>query len=92
MSSYSSADFVLRVVREGLLLVLWVSGPALLVSLVVGFVVSLIQAATQMQDPTLTFVPKLVAVVLVLLASGPFLGAQVVRFAQAMLLAIPSLR
>ena len=91
MSSYSAAELVLRATREGLLLVLLVSAPPLLASLIVGFVASVVQAATQIQDPTLTFVPKLVAVFLVLLASGPLLGAQVLRFAQALLLAIPTI-
>jgi flagellar biosynthetic protein FliQ len=92
MSSYSAADLVLRAVREGLLLVLLVSAPPLLASLIVGFAVSVIQAATQIQDPTVTFFPKLVAVFLVLLVSGPMLGSQVLRFAQALLLAIPTIR
>ena len=92
MSSYSAADLVLRAVREGLLLVLLVSAPPLLASLIVGFVVSVVQAATQIQDPTIAFVPKLVAVFLVLLASGPMLGSQVLRFTQALLLAIPVIR
>ncbi|HEX7499966.1 MAG TPA: flagellar biosynthetic protein FliQ [Polyangia bacterium] len=89
MSSLAAADVVLRAVREGLILVLLVSAPALLAGLVVGLVVSVLQAATQIQDPAVAYVPKLVAVLLVLLVSGPFLGAQVVRFAQALLLAIP---
>jgi Type III secretory pathway, component EscS len=92
MSSVSVADLVLRAIREGLILVLLVSAPPLLASLIVGFVVSAVQAATQIQDPTIAFVPKLVVVLLVLLASGPLLGAQVVRFAQALLLAIPMVR
>jgi flagellar biosynthetic protein FliQ len=58
----------------------------------VGLVVSVLQAATQIQDQTLVFVPKLVAVLLVLAALGPLLGAQVLRFTQALLLAIPTLR
>jgi flagellar biosynthesis protein FliQ len=92
MSSLATTDLVLHAVREGLMLVLLVSAPALLASLIVGFVVSVIQAATQIQDPTIAFVPKLIAVVLVLLASGPLLGAQAVRFAQALFLAIPMVR
>lgn len=92
MSSEAAADLVLRAVREGLILVLLVSAPPLLASLIVGFVISVVQAATQIQDPTIAFVPKLVAVLLVLLASGPLLGAQVVRFAQALFLAIPMVR
>jgi type III secretion HrpO family protein len=92
MSSLSAADLVVRAIREGLLLVLLVSAPPLVASLLVGFVVSVVQAVTQIQDPTIAFVPKLVAVVLVLLASGPLLGGQVVRFAQALFLAIPMVR
>jgi flagellar biosynthetic protein FliQ len=60
--------------------------------LAVGLVVGILQTATQIHDQTLSFVPKLVAVVLVLLAMGPLLGAQVLRFAQALLLAIPTIR
>ena len=92
MSSLVAAAVVMRAVREGLILVLLVSAPALLASLVVGLVVSVLQAATQIQDPAVAYVPKLVAVLLVLLVSGPFLGAQVVRFAQALLVAIPMIR
>jgi flagellar biosynthetic protein FliQ len=54
--------------------------------------VGVLQAATQIQDQTLVFVPKLVAVVLVLIALGPLLGAQILRFTQAILVAIPALR
>jgi flagellar biosynthesis protein FliQ len=92
MSNVVAADLVLRAIREGLILVLLVSAPPLLASLVVGLVVSVLQAATQIQDPTIAFVPKLVAVFLVLLAVGPLLGAQVLRFTQALLLAIPMVR
>ena len=92
MSSVIVADLILRAIREGLILVLLVSAPPLLASLVVGFVVSVLQAATLIQDPTIAFVPKLVAVLLVLLALGPLLGAQVLRFTQALLLVIPTVR
>ena len=64
-------DLVLRVVREGLLLVLVLSGPPLLASLLVGLLVSILQALTSIQEQTLSFVPRLVAVGLVLLL---FLG------------------
>ena len=92
MSSATTADLVLRVLREGLLLVLLVSAPPLLASLVVGLLVSVLQAATQIQDQTLSFVPKLVAVVAVLIAAGPLLGAQVVRFTHSLFLAISAVR
>jgi len=83
-------ELVLRAIREGLLLVLLLSGPPLAASLLTGFVVGLLQAATQIQDATLTFVPKLVVVLLVLAAMGPVLGAALVRFTQALFLAIAS--
>jgi len=88
----TGADLILRAVREGLLLVLLVSAPPLLASLLVGFLVGVLQAATQIQDQTLMFVPKLITVVVVLLAMGPLLGGQIVRFMHAVLVAIPSVR
>jgi len=85
-------DLVLRMLREGLLLVLLVSGPPLLASLVVGLVVGALQSATQIQDPSVAFVPKVVVVAAVLLVSGPLLGVHVVRFAQTLLALIPMVR
>ena len=86
-----TTHFVLKAIREGLLLVLLLSAPPLIASMVVGFLVGLFQAATQIQDQTLAFVPKLVVVLVVLLAMGPVLGAALVRFTQALFVAIPSL-
>ena len=86
------AELVLRAVREGLLLVLVLSGPPLLASLVVGFLVGVFQGATQIQDATLAFVPKLVVVLLTLIAMGPLLGAQLVRFTQAIFVAVAGFR
>lgn len=87
-----AAELVLRAVREGLLLAVLLSAPPLLASLLVGFLVGIVQAATQIHDQTLAFVPKLVVVALTLLALGPVLGAQLVRFTQALLLAFPAIR
>jgi len=92
MSSLAASDLVLRAVREGLLLVLLVSAPPLLASMAVGFVVSVLQAASQIHDPAVAFVPKLAAVVIVLLMLGPLLGVQVLRFSQALLVAISTVR
>jgi flagellar biosynthetic protein FliQ len=92
MFSLAATDLVLRAVREGLLLVLLVSAPPLVASMLVGFVVSVLQAASQIHDQAVAFVPKLAAVILVLLMLGPLLGAQVLRFSQALLLAIATVR
>lgn len=88
----SGFELVMRAAREGLLLVLLLSAPPLLASMAVGLLMGVVQAATQIQDQTLAFVPKLVVVMLVLAAMGPVLGAQLVRFLTALLVAIPTLR
>jgi flagellar biosynthesis protein FliQ len=92
MVSAMAADAVVRALREGLLLVLLLSAPPLLAMFVVGIVVGALQSATQIHDPSVSFVPKVVACAMVLLASAPMLSAQVVRFSQALLVAIPTIR
>jgi type III secretory pathway component EscS len=88
----AALELVLRAAREGLLLVLLLSAPPLLASMAVGLVVGVVQAATQIQDQALAFVPKLVVVLVVLAAMGPVLGSQLVRFTAAVLVAIPAVR
>lgn len=80
-----------RLLTEALYLVLLVSGPPLLVSLVIGLVVGLLQAMTQVQEQTLTFVPKLVAVGVVLAVLGGWMGAEVVRFTTQLWTSIPAI-
>lgn len=85
--STPAADLILRVLREGLVLVLVLSGPPLMASLLAGFLLGVFQGATQIQDASLSFVPKLAVVMVTLIATGPLLGAQLVRFTQAVFLA-----
>jgi type III secretory pathway component EscS len=85
-------ELLMRAAREGLVLVLLVSAPPLIASAIVGLLVGTAQAATQVQDSSVAFVPKLVVVALVLLAMGPLLGAQVLRFSQAVFEALPGIR
>ncbi len=73
-------NYLLQVAREGLYLVLVASAPPVLASLIVGLVVSVLQATTQIQEQTLTFVPKIVAVFASLIIAGPWIGMQIVRF------------
>ncbi len=80
-----------RLLVEALYLVLLVSGPALLASLVTGLVVGLLQAMTQVQEQTLTFVPKLVGVGVVLSVLGGWMGAELVRFTSSLWVSIPAL-
>jgi flagellar biosynthetic protein FliQ len=71
---------IVRITREALILVLLISAGPMLASMLVGFVVSLFQATTQIQDQTLTYVPKLIAVFVTLLVLGPWMLTQAVRF------------
>ena len=65
---------VLDVARDGIITLLKVSAPLLLVSLIVGVAVSLVQALTQIQETTLVFVPKIVAMFVVFILALPFMG------------------
>ena len=76
--------------QQGLYLLLMVSAPVLLTILVVGLIVSIFQAATQLHEATLSFVPKLIAAVAVLAVAGPWMLTTLVEYLQRMLQAIPS--
>jgi len=78
-----STEAIVTILREGLLLVLLLSAGPMLASLVVGFVVSILQATTQIQEQTLSYVPKLISVFLSLAILGPWMLSQAVRFAQS---------
>jgi flagellar biosynthesis protein FliQ len=75
-------DFILRVTNEGLLMILVVCGPPILLSMIVGFAVSVFQAVTQIQEQTLTFVPKMIIIFASLAALGPWLGGMMLSFAR----------
>ena len=76
--------------QQGLYLLLMVSAPVLLTVLVVGLVVSIFQAATQIHEATLSFVPKIIAAVLVLVFAGPWMLTTLVEYLQRTLQSIPS--
>lgn len=83
-------SYVLAISKQALFITLILSGPAVVVALTVGLMVSLIQATTQIQEQSLTFVPKLVAVFIILALMGPWLMTQLVTFAQALLSGFPN--
>ena len=72
--------FVSGIAREALFMVLIASAPPILVSLVVGFMISLFQATTQIQEQTLTFAPKILMVFGTLAVAGPWIGHQLLAF------------
>lgn len=84
------AQAVLSAGQQGLLMLLMVSAPVLLVVLVVGLVVSIFQAATQINEATLSFVPKIVAAVAVLGFAGPWMVTTLVEYIQSVLRSIPT--
>lgn len=83
------AQQVFTVGQQGLFLLLMVSAPVLLVVLVVGLLVSVFQAATQINEATLSFVPKVVAAVAVLAFAGPWMMTTLVEYLQRTLQSIP---
>ena len=66
-------ETVIAIAEEGIWMVLIISGPLLIIALVVGLLVSIFQATTQIQEQTLAFVPKIVAVLLGLVIFGPWM-------------------
>ncbi len=68
------------VIQQALILVLVVSGPPIILALMIGFMVSVFQAATQIQEQTLSFAPKLVVIFGVLGLAGPWMGTTLLRF------------
>ncbi len=84
-----NAQSVLTFGREALTLLLMISLPVLLTVMTVGLVVSIFQAVTQINENTLSFVPKLVAAVLVFLVAGPWMLSTVVDFIRRTIENIP---
>ena len=81
---------VFTVGQSGLFMLLTISAPLLLTVLAVGLVVSIFQAATQIHEATLSFVPKLIAAVAVLAIVGPWMLTTLVEYVQRTLQSIPS--
>ncbi len=76
--------------QQGLYMLLLVAAPILIVVLLVGVVVSVFQAATQINEATLSFVPKVVAAVVTLAVAGPWMLTQLVDYIQRTLQMIPT--
>ena len=64
---------IIKKKKKALITGVTVGGPILIISLVVGLIISIFQATTQIQEQTLTFVPKLIAIILVLVLGGPWM-------------------
>lgn len=76
--------YIVSIAKQGLFLVLILSGPPVTAALCVGLFVSILQATTQVQEQTLTFVPKLVAIILILIFLGPLGAIEIMGFARSL--------
>lgn len=86
-----NANDVLDVSREAVLVLLKVGTPILLLALIVGLVIALFQALTQIQELTLTFVPKILVIFLSLILLMPFMMTTMISFGQSLMDRIVSL-
>jgi flagellar biosynthetic protein FliQ len=84
-------EYVIKLSHDTVLLALFVAGPSLLVALVVGLAVSIVQAVTQIHEMTLTFIPKILAVAVVLVVMLPWTLRKMVDFTVGLIASIPTL-
>lgn len=82
---------VMAVAEQAIWTALRVGAPILLVALVVGLIVAIFQAVTQIQEQTLVFIPKIIAVVIVIVVAGPWMMAAMVAFTENLFLGIPNI-
>ncbi len=73
-------DFIVTFLREAVFLILILSAPVLLISLITGLIVSLLQAITQIHESTLTFVPKMAVTFIVLIITLPWMAQKMLKF------------
>jgi flagellar biosynthesis protein FliQ len=90
IASMTDGD-VAAVAGNAIWITLQVGGPVLIVALIVGLVVSVFQAVTQIQEQTLVFIPKIVAIVAVLAIGGPWMLNVMVNFTENLIRDIPSI-
>jgi flagellar biosynthetic protein FliQ len=84
-------DFVLDLGKQAMLLTLLISAPVLLLGLVVGVVISILQSVTQIQEMTLTFVPKIIVTILALIFFGPWMMGLLMNFTIQLFNLLPTL-
>jgi flagellar biosynthesis protein FliQ len=84
-------DTVVNLATQAMSLALKIAGPLLLVALVVGLLVSVFQAVTQIQEQSLSLIPKMAAVAVVIVLLGPWMLGQLVAYTTALYTAIPTM-
>jgi flagellar biosynthesis protein FliQ len=86
-----SQDTVVNLASQAMTLALKIAGPLLLVGLVVGLVISVFQAVTQIQEQSLTLIPKIVGVAAIVVLLGPWMLGQLVGYTTTLYTAIPTM-
>lgn len=86
-----SPENVMTMGRQAMEITLMVAAPLLLVALIVGLAVSIFQAATQINETTLSFIPKLVGIFIALIVAGPWMLSVMVDYMRQMLTGIPGM-
>jgi flagellar biosynthetic protein FliQ len=84
-------DTVVNLASQGMSVALKIAGPLLLVALIIGLVISVFQAVTQIQEQSLSLIPKIVGVAVVMVVLGPWMLGQLVSYTSALYTAIPSM-
>ena len=84
-------DTVVNLATQAMMLALKIAGPILLLGLIIGLLVSIFQAVTSIQEQSLSFIPKIVGVAVLIVVLGPWMLDQLVGYAQNLYLSIPSL-
>ncbi len=86
-----SGDYAVQMGREALTMVMLVAAPMLGLGLIVGLLVSIFQATTQIQEQTLAFIPKIIAVFVAILIFGPWMLSLVVDYTRNIFLSLPQM-
>lgn len=84
-------EFIVYLGSRSMLIAAQLAGPILIASMVVGIIIAVFQAATQIQEMTLTFIPKIVVSAVILLVLGSWMGTKIVGFTIELFRAIPNL-
>ncbi len=86
-----SEQYVIDVATGAVWLTLKVAAPALIAALVVGIIISVIQAATQVQEQTVSFVPKIIAITASMIITGPWILQQFIFYTKTLIQSIPNI-
>ncbi|MBP2662578.1 MAG: fliQ: flagellar biosynthetic protein FliQ [Firmicutes bacterium] len=86
-----SGDMAIQIGRDALTMVMMVSAPMLILGLIVGVAVSIFQATTQIQEQSLAFIPKIIAVFVAVLVFGPWMLSILVGYTREIFMSLPNM-